>query len=261
MGRIARKIRRELERALRQKTASFEAFRRGKERAETIKSLGQLLREGIDPLHALYANTTGGLNVAIGSSALAGNISGSGNIGIGFLGGSNVTTANNVIAIGVPGNNVDNSCYIGQVFGATSSNGIGVFVNSNGRLGTATSSKRFKEDIKPMDRASDALWFYRGAENDPDDLLQRAVTALNQAARLSLTREYRVEAYQALANIFQTEERRPESLAALEKIATLQPNNWPASLRMAAILQQMGQQDGSNRALALSKSWRTPEWF
>jgi len=35
MGRIARKIRRELERALRQKTASFEAFRRGKERAET----------------------------------------------------------------------------------------------------------------------------------------------------------------------------------------------------------------------------------
>jgi hypothetical protein len=58
MGRIARKIRRELERALRQKTASFEAFRRGKERAETIKSLGQLLREGIDPLHALYANTT-----------------------------------------------------------------------------------------------------------------------------------------------------------------------------------------------------------
>src|SRR5438128_11472299 len=58
MGRIARKIRRELERTLRQKTASFEAFRRGKERAETIKSLGQLLREGIDPLHALYANTT-----------------------------------------------------------------------------------------------------------------------------------------------------------------------------------------------------------
>ncbi|PYS16707.1 MAG: hypothetical protein DMG17_11790 [Acidobacteria bacterium] len=58
MGRIARKIRRELERALRQKTASFEAFRRGKERAETIKSLGQLIREGIDPLHALYANTT-----------------------------------------------------------------------------------------------------------------------------------------------------------------------------------------------------------
>src|SRR5438132_9932126 len=58
MGRIARKIRRELERALRQKTASFEAFRRGKERAETIKSLGQLIREGIAPLHALYANTT-----------------------------------------------------------------------------------------------------------------------------------------------------------------------------------------------------------
>lgn len=58
MGRIAQKIRRELERVLRQKVASFEAFRRGKQRAESIKSMDQLLREGRDPLHALYANTT-----------------------------------------------------------------------------------------------------------------------------------------------------------------------------------------------------------
>jgi len=108
--------------------------------------------------HALNANTSGALNVAIGSSALVGNVSGSGNIGIGFFGGSNVTTANNVIAIGTAGNNVDNSCYIGQIFGATSSNGIGMFINSNGRLGTATSSRRFKDDIKPMGKASEALY-------------------------------------------------------------------------------------------------------
>ena len=51
-----------------------------------------------------------------------------------------------------------NSCYIGQIFGATSSNGVAVFINSNGRLGTATSSRRFKDDIKPMERASEALF-------------------------------------------------------------------------------------------------------
>jgi hypothetical protein len=33
-----------------------------------------------------------------------------------------------------------------------------VFVNSNGRLGTMTSSKRFKQDIKPMDNVSEALY-------------------------------------------------------------------------------------------------------
>jgi predicted ribosome quality control (RQC) complex YloA/Tae2 family protein len=49
------------------------------------------------------------------------------------------------------------SCYIGNIFGATSSSGIGVLVNSNGRLGTMTSSRRFKDAIKPMDKASEAL--------------------------------------------------------------------------------------------------------
>ena len=52
---------------------------------------------------------------------------------------------------------MDNACYIGQIFGATSAGGIAVFVNSNGRLGTATSSRRFKEEIKPMDKTSEVL--------------------------------------------------------------------------------------------------------
>ena len=33
-----------------------------------------------------------------------------------------------------------------------------MFINSNGRLGTATSSRRFKEEIKPMDKTSEALF-------------------------------------------------------------------------------------------------------
>jgi hypothetical protein len=76
---------------------------------------------------------------------------------LGIGAGSGVTTASNVICIGAAGNDVDNSCYIGNIFGDTSSGGTAVFVNSNGRLGTTTSSRRFKEDIKPMAQASEAL--------------------------------------------------------------------------------------------------------
>ena len=107
---------------------------------------------------ALFDNTTGGDNTAIGNQALLFNTTGAENIALGVTAGQNVTTANNVICIGAPGNNVGNACYIGQIFGATSSNGVAVFVNSNGRLGTMTSSARFKEDIKPMNHASDALY-------------------------------------------------------------------------------------------------------
>jgi len=73
--------------------------------------------------------------------------------------GLGVTTATDVICIGagVAGENVNNSCYIGQIFNATSSGGIAVFINSNGKLGTATSSRRFKDEIKPMDKASESI--------------------------------------------------------------------------------------------------------
>jgi Chaperone of endosialidase len=108
---------------------------------------------------ALQHNTTGGDNTAIGVSALSGNITGSFNIALGSDAGENVTSADNVICIGanVAGNNINDACYIGNIFGSTSSNGVAVLVNSNGRLGTMTSSARFKEAIKPMDRASEAI--------------------------------------------------------------------------------------------------------
>jgi hypothetical protein len=77
---------------------------------------------------------------------------------LGFGAGGNVTTANNVISIGTTGANQSNSCFIGHIFGDTSSGGTAVFINSDGKLGTTTSSRRFKEEIKPMERASDALF-------------------------------------------------------------------------------------------------------
>jgi len=107
---------------------------------------------------ALALSTAGAQNTAIGTNALEHNTTGRFNTALGYEAGGIVTTASNVICIGTEGNNVDNSCYIGQIFGATSSNGVAVFINSNGRLGTATSSRRFKDDIKPMERTSETLF-------------------------------------------------------------------------------------------------------
>jgi hypothetical protein len=109
----------------------------------------------------LQSTSTGGGNTAIGLAALYRNTTGVGNIAVGQGAGENVTTANNVICIGALGNNAGNSCYIGNIFGATSSSGVGVFVNSNGRLGTMTSSRRFKEEIKPMEDASETLFLLK----------------------------------------------------------------------------------------------------
>ena len=108
-------------------------------------------------VQALQNNVHGGFNTAIGRYALGGSATGNFNIGLGSNAGTGVTSASNVICIGTEGNNVDNACYIGEIFGSTVS-ASAVFVNSNGRLGTMTSSKRFKQDIKPMDNVSEALY-------------------------------------------------------------------------------------------------------
>jgi Chaperone of endosialidase len=55
------------------------------------------------------------------------------------------------------GANEDSSCYIGNIFGATSV-GPGVLINADGKLGIPTSARRFKEEIKPMERASEVLF-------------------------------------------------------------------------------------------------------
>jgi hypothetical protein len=57
--------------------------------------------------------------------------------------------------IGIPGES--NACYIASVFGQTTASGIPVLIDSNNKLGTTTSSKRFKEDITPMDKVSEAI--------------------------------------------------------------------------------------------------------
>jgi len=73
--------------------------------------------------------------------------------------GLNVTTANSVICIGTVGANVNDSCFIGHIRGVTTTqnNAIPVLIDSLGQLGTVSSSRRFKKEIKPMDKASDAI--------------------------------------------------------------------------------------------------------
>ena len=131
---------------------------------------------------ALGGNTSGTSNTAVGNGALEFS-NGIGNIALGTDAGSNVTNADSVICIGAPGANVTGSCYVANIFSATSPGGIGVFVNSDGKLGTTVSSRRFKDDIKPMDKVSEAILslqpvtFHYKKEFDPTKTAQCGLVA------------------------------------------------------------------------------------
>jgi trimeric autotransporter adhesin len=110
-------------------------------------------------VRALFSNTTGSNNVAIGGSALPNNTSGNFNIAVGAGAGASITDAFNCIAIGHQGANVNQSCFIGNVRGAVvAPDAMPVLIDSVGKLGTTSgSSRRFKTEIKPMDKASESI--------------------------------------------------------------------------------------------------------
>ena len=114
---------------------------------------------------AMENNTTGSQNTAIGDDALRFNVDGSGNVAVGDEAGTGLGTAvNNCIAINVPGAGpfatLDNTCFIGSIFDQPVSD-VGtqeaVFVDQFNVIGIAASSRRFKHDIQPMDKASEAI--------------------------------------------------------------------------------------------------------
>jgi Chaperone of endosialidase len=120
---------------------------------------------------ALLENTEGNSNTAAGREALRHNTTGSNNTAIGVSAGEDLTTGDNNIDIGFNvvgvageantiriGNTDITDTFIRGISGATASGGAAVFVNGNGKLGTMTSSARFKDEIKPMERASEALF-------------------------------------------------------------------------------------------------------
>jgi hypothetical protein len=127
-------------------------------------------RNTADGSQALFSNRIGRNNTATGYRALFNNTEGEQNIALGFNAGSNITGDLNIdignaglaldestIRIGTLG--VQSRTFIAGIRGVTTgvANAVNVVIDSAGQLGTFSSSKRFKEKIKPMDKASEAI--------------------------------------------------------------------------------------------------------
>ena len=142
---------------------------------------------------ALDSNTTGTGNTAVGWLALLDNTTGSENIAIGESAGKDLTAGNNNIYIGESAGGARESNTIRIGFGAkrtfidgisrTTVTGASVFVNGSGQLGIMSSSQRFKDDIKAMDKASEGLLALRpvtfryNKEIDPEGIPQFGLVA------------------------------------------------------------------------------------
>jgi len=117
---------------------------------------------------ALDVNSTGINNTAVGASALFDAL-GSNNIALGFVAGGTLRIGSNNIYVGSSGKRSESGTihigepeihrrtFIAGISGVTVAAGVGVIVDRHGQLGTVVSSKRFKDAIKPMDKASEAI--------------------------------------------------------------------------------------------------------
>ena len=145
---------------------------------------------------ALLFNMTGNNNTATGNDALSRNTTGSDNIALGFQAGQNLNTGNHNIYIGNAGGGGGESrririgtvgthtkTFVAGISGVTVPDGVGVIVGSNGQLGTVVSSARFKENVKPLEKASEAILslqpvsFRYKKELDPDCVPQFGLIA------------------------------------------------------------------------------------
>jgi len=125
--------------------------------------------------YALYSNSTGVSNTAVGLDALYNNISGnnntavgvnalvsstgSNNVGLGVNAGHDLSAGNGNVCIGAGVLGVageSNTTRIRNIYSSVAS-GRAVYVNSDNKIGTLASSRRVKENIKPMDKASEAI--------------------------------------------------------------------------------------------------------
>jgi hypothetical protein len=147
-----------------------------------------------DGFEALYYNTTGAGNTAMGIGALLNNTTGNYNIVIGINAGSSLITGNSNIDIGSAGASDESNtirigtggthtaAFIAGISG-TPVTGTSVVVDGNGQLGVAVSSARFKDEIKPMNRASETIlslrpvtFFYKN-DIDPKGVPQFGLVA------------------------------------------------------------------------------------
>ena len=107
---------------------------------------------------ALFNNTTGFSNTAVGSSALRNNVQGFNNTAIGTTAGLNITGSHNVCigadVFGLAG--VNSTTWIKNVY-ASVATARAVYVDADNKIGTLASTRRVKDDVKPMDKISDAI--------------------------------------------------------------------------------------------------------
>ena len=141
-------------------------------------------------VQASYAKTGGGFDTAIGAQALLSETTGDGNTGIGVQALSFLNTGRNNTALGYLAGAVlttgDYNTYIGtRTFGVEgdsgttrignsvfhtrafiagirgvtteNNNAVPVVIDSDGQLGTISSSSRYKTDIKPIEKASESI--------------------------------------------------------------------------------------------------------
>jgi hypothetical protein len=138
---------------------------------------------------ALLLNTTGTLNTAVGTDAMVNNLSGANNTAMGAFAlshstgdyntalgsgtGTDPAIGSNNIYIGDPGFAGDNNVisiggiaasgtpytdtFIGGIY-STVVTDRAVYIGADGHLGTLASSRRYKDEIKPMEKASEALF-------------------------------------------------------------------------------------------------------
>jgi hypothetical protein len=107
---------------------------------------------------ALFSNTTGEFNTAVGSQTLRDNVTGGNNTAIGDSAGFNITGSGNVcIGAGVNGVAGENNITrIRNVYESVATERA-VYVTSDNRIGTLSSSQRYKDEIAAMAKSSEAI--------------------------------------------------------------------------------------------------------
>ena len=140
---------------------------------------------------ALKFNTTGFFNTAIGDAALINNITGSDNTVIGDGAGGSLTTGSGNVYIGTLVTGLpdeDNTTRIRNIIVTPIVDGLQVAISAGDKLGVAVSSRRYKEGIKPMDKASERLFalkpvtFRAKGSKDPGNVKHYGLIAEDVAA-------------------------------------------------------------------------------
>ena len=238
---------------------------------------------GID---ALFSKTIGDRNTAMGLHALASLTSGDNNIALGAFAGSQLTNGDNNIDIGSQGSPGESrtirigtqatqtATYIAGISGTPVVNGMPVAVSASGQLGLApVSSKRFKDEIKPMDKASEAILalkpvtFHYKKELDPAGTQQFGLVAeeVEKIDRALVVRDAEGKAYTVrydavnamLLNEFLKEHRKSEkkeaTIAELKaEIATLSAGMKERAAQLQKVSAQLAAASPSHGGLEVS---------